>query len=98
MTVSRDPEGIETDTLHEFVDFGGRRVLEVGCGDGRLTWRYADAARRVVGVDPDADSLYFAPRECPPDLRDVVAFALAGAEALPFPPATFDAVILAWSL
>lgn len=98
MTVVRDPEGIETDILHEFVDFGGLRVLEVGCGDGRLTWRYADAARRVVGVDPDPDMLCFAPRECPPDLRAVTAFALAEAEALPFPRATFDAAILAWSL
>jgi cyclopropane fatty-acyl-phospholipid synthase-like methyltransferase len=30
---------------------GGLRVLELGCGDGRLTFRYADAAASVLGVE-----------------------------------------------
>jgi hypothetical protein len=34
--------------------FGGKR--EIGCGDGRLTWRYAD--RLVyVALDPEADDI-----------------------------------------
>ncbi len=98
MSLVRDPEGVETDWIHDFVDFRGRRVLEVGAGQGRLTWRFADAARSVAGIDVDADSLSFAPRESPPELRSVVAWALAEAEHLPFPHDTFDLAVLAWSL
>lgn len=98
MSLIRDPEGHETDWIHEFIDFRDKRVLEIGVGEGRFTWRFADAARRVVGIDPDSDRLYFAPRECPPDLRGKVAWALAEAEHLPFPGESFDVAVLAWSL
>ena len=33
----------------------GKSVLEIGSGDGRLTWRYADKVARVVGLEPDAE-------------------------------------------
>jgi hypothetical protein len=44
MTVRTDPEGYETDALLNLVELEGREVLEIGCGDGRLTWRYRDRA------------------------------------------------------
>jgi ubiquinone/menaquinone biosynthesis C-methylase UbiE len=98
MTVQRDPEERELKHLHAFADFAGARVLEIGCGEGRLTWRYAGAAAQVVGVDPDPVRLDVASREIPPGLRSTVTFALAKAEALPFPRETFDLAVLAWSL
>jgi ubiquinone/menaquinone biosynthesis C-methylase UbiE len=98
MTVQRDPEEREINHLHAFADFAGARVLEIGCGEGRLTWRYAGAAAQVVGVDPDPVRLDVASREIPPGLRSTVTFALAKAEALPFPRETFDLAVLAWSL
>ena len=98
MTRVRDPEGYETDFIHEFVDFRGKHVLEIGAGPGRLTWRYADAVRWTVGIDLDEEKLYFAPRECPPELRPVASWSLAEAENLPFPRETFDLAVLAWSL
>lgn len=33
------------------------RVLDLGCGTGRLTLAIAAAGHRVVGIDPDSDSL-----------------------------------------
>jgi ubiquinone/menaquinone biosynthesis C-methylase UbiE len=98
MTLVRDPEGNEVDWVHEFLDFRGMHVLEIGAGEGRLTWRFADAAGRTTAIDVDAERLYFAPRECPPELRSRVGWALAEAEHLPFARETFDAAVLAWSL
>jgi ubiquinone/menaquinone biosynthesis C-methylase UbiE len=98
MTLVRDPEGVETDWIHDFVDFRGKRVLEIGAGHGRLTWRFADAVRWVAGIDVDEEALHFAPRESPPELRPVAGWALAEAEHLPFSRETFDLAVLAWSL
>jgi ubiquinone/menaquinone biosynthesis C-methylase UbiE len=98
MTLTRDPEGHETDWIHEFIDFRGKRVLEIGAGSGRLTWRYADAVQHSVGVDLDEEYLNFAPRECPPELRSVAAWAQADAARLPFARGKFDLAVLAWSL
>ena len=50
-----DPEGAETDALARLAPVDGLRVLELGCGDGRLTFRYADAAASVLAIDPDPD-------------------------------------------
>ena len=37
MTPVLDPEGAHLAALRRLGEFGGRRVLEMGCGDGRLT-------------------------------------------------------------
>ena len=55
MTIRHDPEGAETQVIHDLVDFRGRAVLEIGCGDGRLTWRICDLAGSVLALDPKAD-------------------------------------------
>ena len=52
MIGTHDPEGVEKRTLHDLVDFNGKGVFEVGCGEGRMTWLYADAATSVLGFDP----------------------------------------------
>ncbi|HSO14137.1 MAG TPA: class I SAM-dependent methyltransferase [Anaerolineales bacterium] len=94
----KDPEQNETRHLHKFVDVTGRRVLEIGCGEGRLTWRYASASFSTVGIDPDKDSLRVATIDRPSDLESKVRFVNAQAEHLPFRKETFDIAILAWSL
>jgi 16S rRNA A1518/A1519 N6-dimethyltransferase RsmA/KsgA/DIM1 with predicted DNA glycosylase/AP lyase activity len=49
----RDPEGFERRVIHRLIRFAGRHVLEIGSGDGRLTWRYTDRAASVLELDPD---------------------------------------------
>lgn len=66
MAVRVDPENNETHALLSLLDFSGKRVLEIGCGDGRLTWRYADSAAHVIAIDPTADAIRRA-KENPPD-------------------------------
>jgi ubiquinone/menaquinone biosynthesis C-methylase UbiE len=98
MTFQKDPEKSETKTLHKLVDFGHKRVLEVGCGEGRLTWNYARSAKQVFGIDSDISSVRVAHYDMPSDLRNMTAFAGASSLALPFPHETFDIALLSWSL
>ena len=97
MTHEKDPERIEVRRLHDYVVFAGKRVLEVGCGDGRLTWRYANAARHVTGIDLDGDELRIARIERASNLENTVALAQADSVRLPFRSEAFDLAIFAWS-
>jgi len=75
------------------------RVIEIGCGDGRLTWKYASLARAVLAIDADRTSVAAAQAT----LRGIrlpsrVDFAQATAESLPARRESFDLAIFAWSL
>ena len=68
MNVTIDPERNEVDALREFAgDLEGKRVLEIGAGYGRLTWRYASNAGEVVGIDPDPERIARAEAHFPQD-------------------------------
>jgi ubiquinone/menaquinone biosynthesis C-methylase UbiE len=98
MSLQKDPEGFEKRILHKLTDFSNKRVLEIGCGEGRLTWKYAAASKLIVGFDPDHDALRIAQADSPSDLHKHVHFAQASANHIPFSKETFDIAILAWSL
>ena len=98
MPVRLDPEGNEPVALFDFAgDFSGQRVLEIGCGDGRLTWLYADQAAHVVALDPNADDIALAIQNCPPHLRERVEFRTGTIQEYESPE-TFDLALLSWSL
>ena len=98
MTIRRDPEGLEILALDAMLpDLAGRRVLEVGCGDGRLTRRYAHRAGSVLAVDPDPSRIAALEADRPDG--DVSARALDFLDDdLNLPARSFDAIIFAWSL
>jgi ubiquinone/menaquinone biosynthesis C-methylase UbiE len=101
MTVLRDPEQAETQAIHDLIEFSGTDVLEVGCGDGRLTWRYAERVRSVLALDPDAAGIEQARANLPglPEpWRHTVTFQVADITSVELPRAAFDVVVLAWSL
>ncbi len=64
----------------------GREVLEVGCGTGLLLRRFAEIAKRAVGVDLSPGMLARA-RERGLDVHE------GSATQLPFPDASFDAAV-----
>ena len=97
MSLFKDPEGNETKYLRRFAEIRGKTVLEVGCGDGRLTWRYANEARRVAAIDLDRADLRVAVIERPADLESRAAFLQADSIRLPFASNRFDLAIFAWS-
>jgi ubiquinone/menaquinone biosynthesis C-methylase UbiE len=76
----------------------GLRVLELGCGDGRLTFRFADRAASVLAVDPEAQAIGRAREALRPGLAERVTFAVCGAEGVDAPPASFDLALFSWSL
>ena len=98
MTFQKDPENNETKYLKKFADVAGKRVLEIGCGEGRLTWRYAAGTDFVAGVDTDRNALLVAAYDRPSDLENKVHVANVQAEHLPFRKETFDIALLSWSL
>ncbi|HEX5940803.1 MAG TPA: class I SAM-dependent methyltransferase [Anaerolineales bacterium] len=98
MTLQKDPERNESKYLHDFVDFTNKRVLEVGCGEGRMTWQYAKETHTTIGIDLDTDALRIAKVDRPSDLEHRVIFSCAASEYLPFSNETFDIAVLAWSL
>lgn len=100
MTIVEDPEGNETSTLHAMVDFKNRKILEVGCGEGRLTWRYANKAAHVTAIDPMAEDIETARANLPDRLKGRVSFAESTIEdfARSMPERKFDIAIFAWSL
>jgi len=96
--MERDPEAVETRYVHAYADLPGARVLDIGCGEGRLIWCYAATAARVVGLDLDAARLAAGRRACPPALQSRVRLVRGLAATLPFAGAQFERVIFGWSL
>lgn len=96
--VTLDPEEAETRAVHELIDFSERDVLEVGCGAGRLTRRFASQARSALGIDLDAESITLACALAPESLRPGVTYQVADITTAPLPTAGFDVAILSWSL
>ena len=105
MTISFDLEENEIEALFKLAgEMTGKRVLEIGCGDGRLTWRYASQAAQVVAIDPDPEKLSKARQHLPEELSARVSFHALGLEeyVTQHPPHDqtnkFDLVLLSWSL
>jgi len=101
MDITKDPERNEINALLEFVgDLAGKRVLEIGAGYGRLTWRYASNAGEVVGIDPNEERIAQGRHEMPKELRGRVSllettleeYQRAGQAAL------FDVALMSWAL
>jgi ubiquinone/menaquinone biosynthesis C-methylase UbiE len=92
-----DPEA-EMAALRELGGLDGARVLEIGCGDGRLTFRYAPAARSVLAMDPRAEAIAKARDLLRVESAERVRFEVGSALELDQPPASFDVALLSHSL
>ncbi|MCT2584707.1 class I SAM-dependent methyltransferase [Actinophytocola gossypii] len=87
---AQDADGEVWRVLGELVDWTGRDVVDVGCGDGFHLPRFAWTARRVVGVEPH-----------PPLVRraqdrvaglSTVEVLTGSAQRIPLPDASVDVV------
>jgi SAM-dependent methyltransferase len=66
------------------------RLLDVGCGDGYLTSRFAKSVREVVGIDPDPKMIAMARCLNP---GQSFHFDEGVAEELPYASGSFDRVV-----
>jgi SAM-dependent methyltransferase len=87
-TLLGDP--VVPDTACRLLGAGPGRLLDVGCGTGFHTVRFAEAGWSVVGIDPSHDQLRHA-RE-----RGLEVVSGRG-EELPFGEDEFDAAVSLWT-
>lgn len=97
MAMRTDVAKIEQRYLLDMLDVQDKRILEIGCGEGRLTWQYADKAKHVTAIDVEIDRLQEGLIARPTNLHDKVEFISGSAIVLPFANDSFDHVIFAWS-
>ncbi|HEX2647853.1 MAG TPA: class I SAM-dependent methyltransferase [Candidatus Dormibacteraeota bacterium] len=76
----------------------GKRVLDLGCGDGRFALGVAPFASDVKGLDPDPDAIAAAKKNARKSGVRNVHFGVGAAQELPYPDQAFDVVILSWTL
>ena len=98
MIGTHDPEGMERQVLHDLVNFNGKDIFEVGCGEGRMTRLYADVATSVLGFDPDDDAISKAREQTPEHLASRVEFRVADIVGIKLDEDAYDVGILAWSI
>ena len=93
-----DPDGVELAAIRELVDLDGLSVVDVGCGEGRLTFACASAGANVFGFDPDEDAIACARAETPRALRGSGRFEVGDAAEINLPRRKFDLALFSWSL
>ena len=71
----------------------GESLLDVGCGSGHFSRRFAQRDLSVTGIDPDSNAIEFAKRQA-----GNVTYWLESAQMLPFPDQTFDHAVAITSL
>ncbi len=71
-------------------DLAHCRMLEIGCGAGHMTRRFASACREMVAVDIDIDALRVAARE---NSADNILYALMDSGRHALAPAGFEVIV-----
>jgi len=79
--------------IEEFIELSGKTLLEIGCGDGRLTALLAGKAHAITAIDPDERSIEAACRKI-----GGVNFQVGSGEELNFADESFDIALFGYSL
>jgi ubiquinone/menaquinone biosynthesis C-methylase UbiE len=91
--MEQDTQGIELEKMKRHLALKGKDVLEVGCGDGRVSGMLAPLARSLVAIDPNEERVRKAQMSVPG-----VDFRMGSGEKLEFFDESFDIVAFTFSL
>ena len=89
---------MEVRLIERHTPLQGRRILEIGSGDGRLTREFAPLAATVVSIEPDADAVRVARRLTAEAGITNVSFRVGSAERVRLGSTPFDLVLFSWAL
>ena len=99
MALVIDPAGDEIRALMGVTNWRGKRVLEVGCGNGRLTLRLAGlGAEKIIAFDPDPKLIRTARKNLPKKRKDRIEYRVGHAEHVKQKADLFDIVVFSWVL
>jgi len=95
---------LRTPAEDELREYGGtalirrKRVIDIGCGDGRMALGCAPYASEVQGIDPDPEAIRLARVRARELGATNATFNVGVAQELPFADERFDVAILSWTL
>ncbi|MDM8552408.1 class I SAM-dependent methyltransferase, partial [Desulfobacterales bacterium HSG2] len=93
IAMERDKEQVERRMIEQVLDLKDKQILEIGCGDGRVTAWLADKAKYYAAIDPDAQNIAAAGSK----IIDA-DFRVGTGEQLEFEKKLFDVVLFTLSL
>jgi ubiquinone/menaquinone biosynthesis C-methylase UbiE len=79
--------------MHDAIDFSGKDILEIGCGNGSISSFLAEGSGSYIAVDPDPVCI-----EQAKQLDTKIIFQTGTGQALNFPDNRFDLVLFTLSL
>ena len=99
MALVMDPAGAEIRALKTITNWRGKNVLEVGCGDGRLTLRLAAFnPAKITAFDPAPESIRTAQKNLPLKYKSKIEYRVGNAEHIKHKSDLFDIVVFSWVL
>ncbi len=99
MALVIDPAGKEIEALQKAVEWKDKRILEIGCGDGRLTLRLAAfGPQHIEAIDPNPAQVRLARQNRPKRDGKRIRYHVGQAGSLKYPDDQFDIVVFSWVL
>lgn len=92
-----DPEQIEIKKIQSFITNYGKRILDVGSGDGRLTSDLSINPDLVIGMDINFDELLIGKNSISQNKLNNISFCAASGNSIPVKNNYFDIVFFSWS-
>jgi len=91
--MEQDQDCVTLSKILQFADLQDQEVLEIGCGDGRITTQLIGKAKKLVAIDPEAANIAEAK-----ETMDGVGLRIGSGECLEFPNESFDVILFTLSL